>query len=448
MEVDIIVIVTGAIITLGVITILVVLLYKAHSKKIYYENKYSRIIDIDEAVVRSHTEKSKVDNEIVELQKNYKEKRATFDKLIAQVAIYDEEVELAELGYYMPHFDFESSEAYKKKIMNNRDKQKSMLKDKSAVYCKTEWTVEGSKAKGRAMTNKIIRLSTRAFNNECDAAISNVAWNNVERMEQRITKAYDSINKLNENYGILIAHPYLQLKREELYLSYEHKKKKQDEKEEQAEIRQQMREEAKLQKEIETAQKEEEKYQKMLNKAQQEAKNAIGSNLDKLNATIAQLSAELAAAHEKNERAKSMAQQTRSGHVYVISNIGSFGENVYKIGMTRRLEPFDRVKELGDASVPFTFDVHAMIYADDAPTLENTLHKSFDDFRVNLVNGRKEFFNVTLDDIEEEVKKHFPEAEFIETAEAREYKESQSLRAHNLQVQMVNDARNTLPTEI
>ncbi|SEH09356.1 Uncharacterised protein [Candidatus Venteria ishoeyi] len=120
-----------------------------------------------------------------------------------------------------------------------------------------------------------------------------------------------------------------------------------------------MREEAKLERELEKTLKEEDKYNKLLEKAKSEAEKAAGSRLEKLNEQIAQLDTELAEAHAKNERAKSMAQQTKLGHVYIISNIGSFGDNVYKIGMTRRLEPLDRVKELGDASVPFIFDVHA-----------------------------------------------------------------------------------------
>lgn len=123
-----------------------------------------------------------------------------------------------------------------------------------------------------------------------------------------------------------------------------------------------------------------------------------------------------------------MAQQTKAGHVYVISNIGSFGDNVFKIGMTRRLEPMDRVKELGDASVPFEFDVHAMIYSDNAPELENIIHKEFDSRRVNLVNSRKEFFQVELEEIEEIAKKRNLDVEFTKIAEAREFRESKILR--------------------
>jgi hypothetical protein len=277
------------------------------------------------------------------------------------------------------------------------------------------------------MTNRGIRLTARAFNNECDAAISSVTWNNAQRMEQRIQKAFEALNKLNESSAIKIAPAYLDFKLKELQLSHEYREKRQEEKEEQEEIRRQLREEAKLQQEIEQAINEEKKYEKLLERAQREAAEATDDKLKVLQEAIAALTKELAIAHWKSERALSMAQQTKSGHVYVISNIGSFGENVYKIGMTRRLEPVDRVKELGDASVPFLFDIHAMIFSNDAPALENALHKAFESRRVNLVNNRKEFFHVSLNDIRDEVKKLFPDADFIEVGEAKEYRETRAI---------------------
>ena len=124
-----------------------------------------------------------------------------------------------------------------------------------------------------------------------------------------------------------------------------------------------------------------------------------------------------------------MAQQTRRGHVYIISNIGSFGENVYKIGLTRRLEPLDRVKELGDASVPFPFDVHAMIYSEDAPTLERELHQLFKHHEVNKVNTRKEFFNTSLTEIKEEVERQGYTCHWTIKANAEEYRESQNFKS-------------------
>jgi hypothetical protein len=124
-----------------------------------------------------------------------------------------------------------------------------------------------------------------------------------------------------------------------------------------------------------------------------------------------------------------LAELTKAGYVYVISNIGSFGENVFKIGMTRRLEPMDRVRELGDASVPFAFDVHAMVYDEDAPALESELHRHFADRSVNLVNMRKEFFNVGIDEIEAFAKERKLKMAVTRLAEAREFRETLAIRA-------------------
>jgi hypothetical protein len=155
----------------------------------------------------------------------------------------------------------------------------------------------------------------------------------------------------------------------------------------------------------------------------------------KLNSRIEELQNRIAEIEEK-KRAISQAMLTKTGHVYIISNVGSFGENIFKIGMTRRLEPMDRVKELGDASVPFPFDVHAMIRTSDAPTLENALHDHFDYRRLNLENQRKEFFRVSIDEIKEELlglKDTLgidSELKLTLLAEAKEYRMSQAKRKH------------------
>lgn len=421
---------------------------KSTSKKKYYEKKYSKIIDIDSEVEKSKKENQKIQKVIDDLRSSYKDKKVIFDNLVKEAAIYDESIELAELGFYKPHFDFDTSEKFKEKIYSVKSEQKHMISNKEAIYCNTEWTVEGSKAKGRTMTNRGIRLTARAFNNESDLAISNTRWNNAVRMEQRIEKVFNAINKLNASNRIYISEEYLVLKLKELRLTHEYKEKKQQEKEEQTEIRRQMREEAKLEQEMEKAIKDEEKYQKLLEKAKADAEKVTGAKLASLKEKIASLDIELAEAKEKSERAKSMAEQTKIGHVYIISNIGSFGEDVYKIGMTRRLEPLDRVRELGDASVPFLFDVHAMIYAEDAPTLEKSLHKSFDFKRLNLVNNRKEFFQTTLEEIKNETFKISPDAEFIETAEARQYRESQAIRAQREEQNLKTSAIDEFPNSI
>lgn len=147
-------------------------------------------------------------------------------------------------------------------------------------------------------------------------------------------------------------------------------------------------------------------------------------------------------AESRKERAISQAQLTKCGYIYVISNIGSFGENIYKIGMTRRLEPMDRINELGDASVPFKFDVHALIFSENAPELEAKLHNHFKDKAVNLVNLKKEFFNVSLSEIEKVVHENYAEIEFTQIAEAKDYRETLAIRKAK---ENINNAQETQP---
>jgi hypothetical protein len=228
----------------------------------------------------------------------------------------------------------------------------------------------------------------------------------------------------------------LRLKLSELYLCHEYQIKKQEEKEEQRQIREQMREEAKLQKEIEEMKAKIEKEEKHFNKAillvtEQLQKATTETERELLASELSNIQKKLTEVEKDKQDVLYREQNTRAGYVYIISNMGSFGENVYKIGVTRRLDPQERVDELGDASVPFYFDVHAMIFSDDAPSLENALHKAFDNRRLNRINLRREFFKVTLDEIEDMVKKNFNKpVEFTKVAEAEQYRQSLILRSN------------------
>jgi hypothetical protein len=282
------------------------------------------------------------------------------------------------------------------------------------------------------MTQQNIKMMLRAFNGECDAAVAKVSWNNINTMEERIRRAYEAINKMGTSNRTYVTQEYLDLKLEELRLNHELQEKIQEEREEQRLIKEQMREEEKalreLQKQKEEAEREERRYQKALEKAQQDLARATGQKQAELEAQIKELQERLHEAEANKERAISQAQLTKLGHVYIISNIGSFGEQVYKIGMTRRLDPMDRVRELGDASVPFEFDVHAMIYSENAPELETALHHHFAQRRINLVNLRKEFFKVHLDEIEAFVKQRGLDIQLTKVAVAREFMETLALR--------------------
>ena len=217
---------------------------------------------------------------------------------------------------------------------------------------------------------------------------------------------------------------------EELNLVYTYELKREEERQIQKDIRAQMVEEEKERREIEREKAKLEKDQAQFSKEMtrltaylQKTENTIEKQLyiDQ----IRELEQKIAELEKKKETVQAREANARAGYVYIISNIGSFGENIYKIGMTRRLEPMDRIDELSSASVPFVFDVHAMIFSEDAPALETTLHQAFDKNRVNRVNPRKEFFRVNLDEIEQLVKTHYSgTAKFTKIPVAREYNET------------------------
>lgn len=248
---------------------------------------------------------------------------------------------------------------------------------------------------------------------------------NYQRRRNELTRCFDFVEKVGYELPSGLRNDAL-AKLKDDYRRVVHEQALKDE---QKRIKQQMREEERLRREREAAIREAEEKERAL---QEMLDAALREHRDAHDAEVEDLRRQLEEAHADSERKKSMAQQTKRGHVYILSNIGSFGEGIYKVGMTRRLEPQDRVKELGDASVPFPFDVHAMISCDNAPALENALHRELTRYRVNRVNLRKEYFAVELDTILESVRKHHGEVEYIAEPEALEYRETQSISPDEL----------------
>lgn len=398
----------------------------------YLESRFQGLVDVDDELLSLRETISQEQGRYEALRAQYAEKKEIYDRLAAEIAIFDERLAFAELGVYEPHFDFSDSEEYKRQIAGVRSAQKELIAAERAVVCTTTWTVNGNASKGQQMVNRNIKLTLRAFNNECDAAIANVRWNNANAMEKRIIRAHEQIGKLNESNSIVITPEFIRLKLEELQLTHEYREKLKAERDERAELTRQAREEQKLLRDMEAAQDEEARFAKLLERAKSEAERATGPKLDLLAEQLRQLERDLAEAHARYERAQAMAERTKSGYVYVISNIGSFGDSVVKIGLTRRLDPLDRVRELGDASVPFTFDVHAIIYSDDAPALERALHMEFESSRINTQNYRKEFFRASLDEVESALTRIAPGAPFFKDVEAQEYRETLARRASAL----------------
>lgn len=274
-----------------------------------------------------------------------------------------------------------------------------------------------------------IRFVIDAFNGKVDSILSRNKADNHGKLEQEIRDAFALVNHNGTAFrNARITDEYLTSRLEELKWAATTRVLKEQDREEQRQLREQIREEEKARREFERAMKdaakEEDTIKKTMDKVLQQAANANDAQREEFEAKLRELELKLQAAEEKNQRALSMAQQTRTGHVYVISNVGSFGEEVFKIGMTRRLEPKDRIRELGDASVPFEFDVHAMIFSDDAPSLEKTLHSHFLRRQMNKVNPRKEFFRLGISEIRAELESLGVETLWTMAAEAHEYRET------------------------
>ncbi|AYF14484.1 TPA: DUF4041 domain-containing protein [Vibrio parahaemolyticus] len=367
---------------------------------------------------------------LVVLNANIEKGELDLNELMGDIDLYSRLDEYTAHGHFeMPQYLYETSTRYAEEIKDIRQQQKDMIKDKTAITFPDTTVISNDKSFNKKILNGQVKLMLSAFNIECDMLIGKVSPSSFGRTLERIEKLANNLEKSAATLECGFDIDYIELKFEECKLQYQFTLKKQEEIAEQKLIKEQIREEQRaikeFQKAIADAEKEEKMYRNLLDKAQQELAKASEQERSDMEQRIAILEQQLAEAEAKEERAKSMAEQTRKGHVYVISNIGSFGEDVYKIGLTRRLEPMDRVKELGDASVPFPFDVHAMIYTDDAPALETALHREFHAQRVNAVNLRKEFFSVDLDDIKEAVEKIAGvEAEFKMTALAEDYYES------------------------
>jgi hypothetical protein len=306
------------------------------------------------------------------------------------------------------------------RLKETRSKVRAAVKNGSAAAC--DYVEENRRTTA-------IDFVTDAFNGKVATLLAEIRDDNIGTLRQKIKDAYALVNHLGAAFrNARITPEYLELRLEELKWAVAVQELKAHEREEQRLLKERMREEERAQREFEKALKDAEKEEELLRKAMEKAQaqfdKASDAQKKQYEDQLAALAEKLREAEEKGRRALSMAQQTKSGHVYVISNVGSFGEDVYKIGLTRRLEPMERIKELGDASVPFEFDVHALIPSQDAPALEHLLHKRFLRAQVNKVNGRKEFFRVDLQEIRRELEKDGVQVAWTMTAACREYRES------------------------
>lgn len=401
-------------------------------------------VTLKQEIERLESEKSKrqaeldgINNEVDLRNRLVNKLDASIEAKKSQITTFDDAILVQDFGLYEPRFDFANSTQFRDELKHCRAQQRDAIKEINQQVQNSTWTVNGSIQKGRKMVRETTKLLMRAYNGECDEIVRKVKATNVNKSIEQVYKTADAINRLGSTLGISVPPSYQHLKEREVRLAYEFALQKEREKEALREAREQEREARKLAQEIAAARKKLEKERKQYLSAYKEiferlegasdderpdleAKaNELKAKLDDVNAAVADVDY-----REANQKA---------GFVYVISNIGSFGEGVYKIGMTRRLDPMERVRELGDASVPFNFDVHAMIFCDDAPKLEAALHHEFEDRKVNIVNQRREFFKVSLSEIEEVVKRNYDKTvEFSEVPDAEQFRTSEELRKRGI----------------
>ena len=329
----------------------------------------------------------------------------------------DDDAILQSVGIYRYHHPLETAAAFKERLRELDGRIKELIKSGQAIEASNMFTFDNSLAKGRKMTADLSKLMLRAYNAEAENSIRTLRVGNAVTAKKRLDRSRASIAKLGKMMEMHISDGFHQLRFEEIELTSDYLMMKQEEREAAKEERARLREEKRAQQELE-AQREK------LDKEREHHLSVIAA-LVKQGADASEAEAKLAEVDKAIEDNDYRAANIRAGYVYVISNRGAFGEGVVKIGLTRRLEPLDRVRELGGASVPFRFDVHALFFADDAVTLETELHHHFADRALNKMNSRKEFFFATPDEVRQVLEARVGNLlEFNEHADATEYFQS------------------------
>jgi hypothetical protein len=375
--------------------------------------------------------RDELEQEIAAQRKVLIEEKAVADAFVDQankqlgaikrtIVITEDLALLQEAGVYKYRHPLTDAVAYEKRLEEIGESIKAAIrKDGGAVLATTTWTVNNSVSAGRAMVRDFSKLLLRAFNAEADNLVRGLRPYKLDAAIERLSKVADTIAKLGKTMDIRISQPYLALRVKELELTADFLAKQAEQKELERVERERLREERKVQIEIE-------RERARLEKERQHFTNALEAvKTGGDEAAIARVQEQLADVSRAIEGVDYRAANIRAGYVYVISNIGSFGEKMVKVGMTRRLDPLDRIRELSDASVPFNFDVHAMFFSKDAVGIEAQMHERLANVRVNAVNKRREFFRATA----LEARGHLSELagellQFDEVPEALEYRQS------------------------
>lgn len=394
-----------------------------------------RLADAEEAlrelgamdVVELEKRRGELALETQQMRTTLAQERARLEGEISELnqrVVKTEEAEiLQEIGIYDYRHPLDDSIEYQDRLKAIKEQIRTMAKrDGGAIIAVTDWSVDGSKAKGKKMVRETSKLVLRAYNAEADNLVRGMKPYKLNASIDRLNKSVLAIAKLGKTMNIHISGPYHELRIFELEMTADFINKKAEEKEREREEKARLREEKKAQQEME-------RERKKLEKERDHYLNAMAKLEASSDAEGAErLRAQLAEIDKAIEDVDYRAANVRAGYVYVISNVGAFGETIVKVGMTRRLEPMDRVRELGDASVPFRFDTHALFFSDDAVGVEHRLHEALADKRVNRVNLRREFFYATPLEVKQLLLNIAGEIlEYEEEPEAVEFRQSQTM---------------------
>jgi hypothetical protein len=308
-----------------------------------------------------------------------------------QAVVLDDERVLQEVGLYRYHHPLENALAYRARLDALGTQIAETVKAGGAIETSSTFSFDGSLAKGRALSNDLARLMLRAYNAEAENVLRTLRAGTAATALKRLEAARAAIAKLGKTMEMRIADSFHRLRVEEIELTADYLMKKEDEREAARAERERLREERKVAMELAAARERLDKERSHLLTVLEKVRATGGSDVE--------LERKITAVDEAIAANDYRAANIRAGYVYVISNRGAFGDHVVKIGLTRRLEPLDRIYELGDASVPFPFDVHAIFFSEDAVSLESELHACFAQQRVNFANPRKEFFFATAAEV-------------------------------------------------
>ena len=335
----------------------------------------------------------------------------------SNVVVLDDDRVLQDVGIYRYHHPLENALAYQERLNDVAARLAETIKAGAAIEKSNMFTFDGSLAKGRAMTADLAKLMLRAYNAEAENVVRALRPGNSVTAIKRLDAARTAIAKLGKMMEMRIGDQFHALRIEEIELTADYLVKKEEERDAARAERERLREERKVELELAAARERLEKERSHILTVIERVR-ASGSNDPELERTLADIDSAIALNDYR-------AANIRAGYVYVISNRGAFGDHVVKIGLTRRLEPLERIYELGDASVPFRFDVHAIFFSEDAVGLENELHGYFSARRMNWANSRREFFFASPAEVRAVLSEKLGNLlEFAEHVESTEYLQS------------------------